>query len=82
MEESKPPRIIIIGLGELGQEEFMEVFYNLVISAPEDILNYDETLEHKIAKLDHLLKFFEEKEQFEKCAKIKEIQKLINSNNE
>jgi|688.fasta_scaffold133654_6 hypothetical protein len=78
MEENKRPKIIILGLGELGHEEFMEVFYNLIISSPEDILGYDETPEHKIAKLNHLLEFFEEREQYEKCAKIKEIQELIN----
>lgn len=80
MEENKRPKIIIIGLGDLSQDEFMEVFYNLIIASPEDILEYDETPEHKIAKLDNLLKFFEEREQFEKCAKIKKIQELINSN--
>ena len=79
MEENKRPKIIIIGLGNLSQDEFMEVFYNLIISSPDDILSYDETIEHKIAKLDSLLKFFEGREQFEKCAKIKEIQELINS---
>lgn len=79
MEEGKRPKIIIIGLGDLSQDEFMEVFYNLIVSSPEDILSYDETPEHKIAKLDNLLKFFEEREQFEKCAKIKQIQELINS---
>jgi hypothetical protein len=81
MEENKRPKIIILGLGELGQDEFMEVFYNLIISSPEDILSYDETPEHKIAKLNHLLEFFEEREQYEKCAKIKEIQQLINLEN-
>jgi hypothetical protein len=81
MEENKRPKIIILGLGELGQDEFMEVFYNLIISSPKDILSYDETPEHKIAKLNHLLEFFEEREQYEKCAKIKEIQQLINLEN-
>lgn len=80
MEENKRPKIIIVGLSGLDQDDFMEVFYNLMISSPEDILSYDETPEHKIAKLDGLLRFFEEREQFEKCVKIKEMQKLINSN--
>jgi len=80
MEENKRPKIIILGLGELAHEEFMEVFYNLIISSPEDILGYDETPEHKIAKLNHLLEFFEEREQYEKCAKIKDIQELIKDN--
>lgn len=78
MEENKRPKIIIIGLGNLSQDEFMEVFYNLIISSPDDILSYDETTEHKMAKLDSLLRLFEEREQYEKCAKIKEIQELIN----
>jgi hypothetical protein len=78
MEENKRPKIIIIGLDNLSQDEFMEVFYNLIISSPDDILSYDETTEHKMAKLDSLLRFFEEREQYEKCAKIKEIQELIN----
>lgn len=80
MEENKRPKIIIVGLSGLDQDDFMEVFYNLMISSPEDILSYDETPEHKIAKLDGLLRFFEEREQFERCVKIKEMQKLINSN--
>jgi hypothetical protein len=80
MEENRPPRIIILGLNNIDHDEFMEVFYNLMISSPDNILNYDETPQHKIAKLDNLLKFFEEREQFEKCAKIKQIQKLLNDN--
>lgn len=80
MEENKRPKIIIVGLSGLDQDDFMEVFYNLMISSPEDILSYDETPEHKIAKLDGLLRFFEEREQFERCVKIKEMQKLVNSN--
>jgi hypothetical protein len=80
MEENKLPKIILLGLSSMNHEEFMEVFYNLMISSPNDILNYDELPEHKISKLDNLLKFFEEREQFEKCAKIKEIQKLIKDN--
>jgi hypothetical protein len=80
MDENKLPRIILLGLSSMNHEEFMEVFYNLMISSPEDILNYDESPQHKISKLDNLLRFFEEKEEFEKCAKIKEIQELINAN--
>lgn len=80
MEENKKPKIIIVGLGALSQDEFMEVFYNLIVSSPEDVLSYEEPPERKIAKLDALIKFFEEKEQFEKCAKIKQMQELIKSN--
>jgi hypothetical protein len=80
MEENKLPKIIILGLEKLDHDELMEVFYNLLVSSPGDILKYDETPEHKIEKLNHLLKFFEEREQYEKCTKIKELQTTINLN--
>ncbi len=82
MKENKPPRIIIFGLNELGKDELMEVFYNLITSSPEDILSYNETSEYKIKKLDYLLGFFEEREQYERCAKIKELQQLISLKNQ
>lgn len=78
MEETDKPHIIIIGMGEIPTDDLMEAFYDLVISSPSDILNYDETLDNKISKLNNMLKFFEEREQFEKCAKIKEIQSMLN----
>lgn len=81
MEENEKPKIIIIGLGEMSMDQFMDAFYTLIISAPEEIISYDETIEHKISKLNHVIKFFEEREEFEKCAKIKEIQNLLNSQN-
>jgi CRISPR/Cas system CMR-associated protein Cmr3 (group 5 of RAMP superfamily) len=82
MKDKKQPKIIIFGLGEYEYDEFMELFYNLIISHPEDILNHSETPKSKIEKLNHLLKFFEESEQYEKCAEIKKLQELINSSNE
>lgn len=77
MEENKQPRIIIIGLGNINKDEIMEIFYNLIISAPSDILNYEESTDHKIEKLNDLLEFFEDSEQFEKCVEIKKVKDLI-----
>lgn len=81
MEESKQPRIIIIGMGDIGRAHLMELFYNLIVSAPSEILNYNESFNYKIEKLNDLLKFFEELEQFEKCAEIKKVKDLIILNN-
>jgi hypothetical protein len=81
MKDKKQPKIIIIGLGEFEYDEFMELFYNLVVSHSDDILIYDENPKSKIEKLNHLLKFFEEREEYEKCAKIKKLQELLNLEN-
>jgi len=80
MEEGKQPRIIIIGLGDISKAHFMEIFYNLIISSPDEILNYDESEDYKIEKLNELLKFFEEREDFEKCIEIKKVKDLITFN--
>lgn len=77
MEESKQPRIIIIGMGDIGKAHLMKLFYNLVVSDPNEILNYKESLSFKVKKLNDLLKFFEELEEFEKCAEIKRVKDLI-----
>lgn len=81
MEENKKPRIIIIGLGNMENDYLMEVFYNLIVSSPDEILNYNESSNYKIEKINNLLKYFEEKEEFEKCIKIKKVKDLIILNN-
>lgn len=77
MKENKIPKIVMIELDNIHKDQFMEIFYNLIISAPNDILNYDENPDFKIKKLNDLLTFFEEKEQFEKCASIKKVKDFI-----
>jgi hypothetical protein len=78
MKDNRFHNIILMQLNKMSHDEFMEVFYNLVISSPQELLDYDEDPQHKIIKINNLLKHFEEKEQYERCIKIKELKKLIN----
>jgi hypothetical protein len=56
-------------------DQYMNLCYNVIAMFPEQVLHYDEkTAKHKIQSLERILLHFEEKEDFEKCAKIKEIQ--------
>ena len=64
MEENKRHRIIILGLNQMNHEEFMEALYNLMVSQPDEILNYEEKSEYKIERLNSLLRLFEEREDF------------------
>jgi len=59
-------------------DQYMNLCYNTIIMFPDQVLQYDEkTAKHKIKSLDKILSHFEDKEDFEKCAKLKEIQDKI-----
>jgi len=56
-------------------DHYMILCYNVITMFPDQVLHYDEkTAKHKIHSLDRILKHFEEKEDYERCAKIKDIQ--------
>lgn len=76
-KENDHSKFIIIGLSEFNHDDFMEVFYHILISEPNEILEYNELPEYKIEKLNYILKYFEDKEKYEKCIKIKEMQQMI-----
>lgn len=70
-------KIMIVGLGEFNHDQFMEVFYHVIENAPQEILSYEEDPHTKIEKLNHILRHYEELEQYERCLKIKEVQQMI-----
>lgn len=54
---------------------YMILCYNVITMFPNEVLQYDEkTVNHKIDSLDRILKYFEEREDYERCSKIKEVQ--------
>jgi hypothetical protein len=77
MKEEHSHNIILLGLDKLTYDQFLEAFYHIIESSPNDIIQYKESTEIKITKLNYILKYFEEKEEYEKCLKIKELQNLL-----
>jgi len=56
-------------------DKYMNLCYNVIVMFPSQVLQYDtNTAERRISSLDRIIEHFEEKEDFEKCAKLKEIQ--------
>jgi hypothetical protein len=56
-------------------DQYMNLCYNTIMMFPDQVLQYDEkTAKHKIKSLSRILLHFESKEDFEKCAKLKEMQ--------
>jgi hypothetical protein len=58
-----------------SQDRYMNLCYNVIMMFPDRVLDYHETVApSRIASLNKIILYFEEKEDFEKCAKLKEIQ--------
>lgn len=82
MKDESSHNIILLKLDELTHDQFLDAFYHVIESSPGDIIQYEESTKTKVTKLDYILKYFEEKEEYEKCLKIKELQNLLVSQNE
>lgn len=55
------------------QEIMMDVVYKSIINNIDDAIKSNVEIEEKKRALNTVLKFFESKEEYEKCKKIKEV---------
>lgn len=60
-------------------DQYMNLCYNVIVMFPENIIKYDLNGKNKITSLDKILSHFEEKEDYEKCKKLKDIQDMLNN---
>lgn len=68
-------KALLAQLENTSWDEYMNLCYNVITMFPDQVLHYDEeTAKHKVQSLDKILGHFEEKEDFEKCQRIKNIQ--------
>ena len=68
-------RSLLDQLENTSWDQYMNLCYNTIIMFPDQVLQYDEnTAKHKVKSLNKIILHFEEREDFEKCAKLKSIQ--------
>ena len=71
-------RSLLDRLENQSWDQYMNLCYNVIIMFPNQVLQYyDSTAIQRVSSLDKIIQHFEEKEDFEKCAKLKEIQDLL-----
>jgi hypothetical protein len=71
-------RSLLDRLENQSWDQYMNLCYNVIIMFPNQVLQYDDsTAIQRVSSLDKIIQHFEEKEDFEKCAKLKEIQDLL-----
>tara|TARA_Y100000385_G_scaffold48236_1_gene44745 strand:- start:278 stop:529 length:252 start_codon:yes stop_codon:yes gene_type:complete len=57
-----------------NKDRYMNLCYTIIMMFPDKVFDYRETVkESRVASIDKIIFHFEEKEDFEKCAKLKKI---------
>lgn len=72
--------IIIDGLMVNNKSRFFTALYQAMMEHPTYIILSDMSYSHKLDILSNMLNFYEEREDFEKCANLFKIQQQLNNN--
>ena len=66
-------RSLLLTLEQTDFAEFMKLSYHVVMQSPSAVLKRRDSMELKLKSIDGMIKYFEETEEYEKCAEIKTI---------
>ncbi len=72
--------IIIEGLMVSNKSTFFTALYQAMMEHPAYVILSDMPADRKIELLGNMLKYYEDREDFEKCAKLYEMQQQVNQN--
>lgn len=72
--------IIIEGLMVNNRSAFFAALYQAMMEHPTYVILSDMPKERKTEILTNMLSYYEEKEDYEKCAKLLKMQQQVNSN--
>lgn len=72
--------LIIEGLLVNNKSAFFCALYHAMVEHPSYVILSDMELERKLELLSNMLSYYEEKEDYEKCANLLKIQQQVNQN--
>jgi hypothetical protein len=72
--------IIIEGLMVNNKAQFFAMLYQAMLEHPSYVILSDMPLERKLEILNRMMLHYEEREDYEKCAQLKEMQQQVNKN--
>jgi hypothetical protein len=73
-------KAILANLEMYNWDEFMNLSYNLLVSFPQDAIDHNVDKIAKVENIDKMIKHFENREEFEKCATLQELREVIDKN--
>mgnify|MGYP003638197823 CR=1 FL=1 len=74
-EEEEFMKSLLDQLENSSWDRYMNLCYTVIMMSPDKVLDHHgTTAQSRIASLDKILLYFEEREDFEKCARLKDLQ--------
>ena len=55
----------------------MKLSYAVMIQSPSAVLKREDAIEVKVTAINEMIKFFEEKEEYEKCTNLQKLKQLL-----
>ena len=67
----------MLSMKQLSEDRMMEMSYDLLVKNSESALLHDAPVESKLRAIDKVITYFEQSEEYEKCAKLQELKQRI-----
>ena len=67
----------MLSMKALTEDKMMELSYDLLIKNAESAVIHQAPLGSKLAAINKVINFFEQREEYEKCAKLQELKSRI-----
>jgi len=70
-------RSLLLTLEQTDFDEYMKLSYAVLMQSPSAVLKRGDSIESKVNAINHMIKFFEEKEEYEKCTNLQKLQQFL-----
>ena len=70
-------RSLLLTLEHTNFDEYMKLSYAVMMQSPSAVLKREDAIETKVTAIDEMIKFFEEKEEYEKCTNLQKLKQLL-----
>ena len=70
-------RNLLLTLEHTDFDEFMKLSYAVMMQSPSAVLKREDSIEIKVTAINEMIKFFEEKEEYEKCTNLQKLKQLL-----
>ena len=67
----------MMSMKKMSQDRMMEMSYDLLINHVQSAVLHDAPAEDKMRAIDKVILYFENREEYEKCASLKEIKSKL-----
>jgi predicted sugar kinase len=70
-------RSLLLTLEQTDFDQFMDLSYHVLMHSPSAVIKRRDSSNEKIKSIDNMIKFFEEKEEYEKCTNLQKLKLII-----